>query len=83
MDAAMSSAITSLTAAVPALDAGTAKAALVAAVPIPVRGAARFRIVCRPIVISTLRILSTNVLLALTLDAHRHALHFRLASRCG
>jgi hypothetical protein len=42
MDAAMSSAITHLTAAVPALDADTAKAALEAAVPIPVRGAARF-----------------------------------------
>jgi len=36
MDAAMSSAITHLTAAVPALDADTAKAALEAAVPIPV-----------------------------------------------
>ena len=42
MDAAMSSAITYLTAAVPALDADSAKAALEAAVPIPVRGAARF-----------------------------------------
>jgi hypothetical protein len=35
MDAAMSSAITHLTAAVPALDADTAKAALEAAVPGP------------------------------------------------
>jgi hypothetical protein len=42
MAAAMSSAIMHLTAAVPALDTDTAKAALEAAVPIPVRGAARF-----------------------------------------
>ncbi len=38
----MAAAITQLTTALPALDTGEAKAALEAAVPIPVRGAARF-----------------------------------------
>jgi hypothetical protein len=42
MDAATSSAITQMTAALPSLDADRAGAALAAAVPIPVRGAARF-----------------------------------------
>jgi hypothetical protein len=42
MDAAMSAAITQLTAALPALSTDEARAALEAAVPVPVRGAARF-----------------------------------------
>jgi hypothetical protein len=42
MDAAMTAAITRLTTAVPSLNIDDAKAALEAAVPIPVRGAARF-----------------------------------------
>jgi len=42
MDAAMISAITHLTAALPSLDTDGAEAVLAAAVPIPVHGAARF-----------------------------------------